>query len=1290
MVTDVSDICDALFVNPFAPSPTHDVNYVLSFDDLEFPFPVFSPVEHNYDVRDVEVSDELYENAMANLGQLFSGMSDGKSCQQGDASPRRSVRLDEKSDTSLTSPSARLQKARRGRPVGTPPWQPPRRQDEQRSSRSPVRGPTARRGRGRAPSRTTATRGGIRRRNRSPSSSSTVSVASSQRAKKRQRTASSTTRPNDSNTAQTSQSAEISTTDNDGDDTASQDSVFSFEARNDGPMLISEFMQRVLPTAEYTKVPNRDRILTDDELNVLWYYCTVRERHGNVLTPDYVLCLLAIASMEEQHQLLRMFVYQVCEHLKDDDHTLTAGHVRYKYNEQLALSQSALPPNFELQGRTLCFACKQQGPRSDRHRYCPPCQKASGAKLCPLESICRHCLLMSIEDLKARYDNCYEVIRTWKIGHNRKKRELPRHIAYQYDCNVLMVDQLAKEGKTADTIPAGLTRPAVSLAIWESLPTREVKLPTITPRESNQTSPFKSRRFGPRSETTGAAKKKADEINKLKALPDWESAPYRLTMTEVRAYHKDYAVDPGKKLRSTRRKLTDSFVREHTKATMSRQPYYERKQRSASPPRSIQNRETVRVTFAMPDEYFWRTRDSDTFVLPISANRSRLVFRHVDDRVTRGEIFDINPDWAYCHYRAQQQGQIDHDYVVENSAPIRPRHEVIISDDSDTDRCSIASVVDSESIKETPSEAVTTAPITVDNSTDDEGGEIITQSWSPSVYGNDSETASTAANDDDVASTMSTSAVTATNENDEAQAPNQGSAVSTTVMNETTQTLAPDEATLVATSVVQAVVGSMETREASPRLQHHDSISDDDGMTHDITSTSTETAADFYLENLAADVFNDTATAAAAATALSADTPSDMYDKLHAPTRHVDERAGILQQQRPIIRVVDQTTTRPPQVDFIPIDAPVSPAPVLLADDVNQLNQTVVSEFSTVTDNDSIRPTVQSIIDNLNTSATTSTSPSAEPDNDARDDVHDVSATSIELPRELYADVLSVAASESASYVTAVSDNVGTSENTADDIQAPTVGDNSTSNTSTAVASLSSLAAKAVAQGGPSMQAAVLLKMQEALRLIEAAKGDQSSVSTATTSDVTSTAATLDSADAQVNEHGTSKERAPLKLEAIRQAVMIRRRLLCGRELTQRENVELNDWIESLRDDALDEKLSGVERDLRSAVKSSTLYINKYDGLATPTFSELAASDDADSLPGTLPRPPVVEPEKTGGHTLPPQVITAAARLISLTETERPTSAEHVMRRRDAGPRRAYEPGDDSPKPIFVFPSDLE
>ena len=88
--------------------------------------------------------------------------------------------------------------------------------------------------------------------------------------------------------------------------------------------------------------------------------------------------------------------------------------------------------------------------------------------------------------------------------------------------------------------------------------------------------------------------------------------------------------------------------------------------------------------------------------------------------------------------------------------------------------------------------------------------------------------------------------------------------------------------------------------------------------------------------------------------------------------------------------------------------------------------------------------------------------------------------------------------------------------------------------------------------------------------------------------------------------------------------------------------------------------------------------------------SELATSDDADSLPGELPRPPVVEPEKTGGHTLPPQVITAAARLISLTENKRPTSAEHVMRRQDAGPRRAYEPGNDSPKPTFVFPSDLE
>ena len=168
------------------------------------------------------------------------------------------------------------------------------------------------------------------------------------------------------------------------------------------PRSLADYTAKAPAAVRPQPVPDRSYVITEDELDAIWYFCTLRTRRGKAVTPDSILALLSIASMEDQELLLSFFRQRECKRLDPNDSSLTEGHVKYAYCNDYALSQRVLPPNPELFPRTYCFACKRQLSRNDRHRYCAFCVVRQGGKLCPLTGLCRHCLLMQMADVKGR------------------------------------------------------------------------------------------------------------------------------------------------------------------------------------------------------------------------------------------------------------------------------------------------------------------------------------------------------------------------------------------------------------------------------------------------------------------------------------------------------------------------------------------------------------------------------------------------------------------------------------------------------------------------------------------------------------------------------------------------------------------------------------------------------------------------------------------------------------------------------------------------------------------------
>ena len=103
---------------------------------------------------------------------------------------------------------------------------------------------------------------------------------------------------------------------------------------------------------------SRSRILTSDELELLWFFRSTTRQRGNAASPDYILALLSIASVEEMEMVLSWFRYKKIEVSKPGQPRLVCGAIRYKFNARIGRNLRAVPWNVDYYPRTFCMACK--------------------------------------------------------------------------------------------------------------------------------------------------------------------------------------------------------------------------------------------------------------------------------------------------------------------------------------------------------------------------------------------------------------------------------------------------------------------------------------------------------------------------------------------------------------------------------------------------------------------------------------------------------------------------------------------------------------------------------------------------------------------------------------------------------------------------------------------------------------------------------------------------------------------------------------------------------------------
>ena len=175
---------------------------------------------------------------------------------------------------------------------------------------------------------------------------------------------------------------------------------------------------------------------------MLWFYGSTSLQKGNAASPDYILCLLSIASIEEQQIVLDWYKHKGIE-LENPDNPAQLGDVlTYKFNVKKGRSLSAVPPNVDSSCRTYCMACKIPVGRNDLHRWCCHCSAEEGDLLCPLTGLCQVCISMNFWDLKTRYQRLCSAINDLAANVKITPRFLHMSLACQYDANVKMVDDV--------------------------------------------------------------------------------------------------------------------------------------------------------------------------------------------------------------------------------------------------------------------------------------------------------------------------------------------------------------------------------------------------------------------------------------------------------------------------------------------------------------------------------------------------------------------------------------------------------------------------------------------------------------------------------------------------------------------------------------------------------------------------------------------------------------------------------------------------------------------------------
>ena len=687
MESDVSMTVDELLLNtPSLSVDTPTVELNLDSDSLIWPFDdlmtltEISADEGVYDVQDVHIDESLFTCDFADMEQLIADMPGG-GFRRGRGSVQRPATRQFTDD--LLSPNATTATSQ-GSPRGP-------RLPSPLQSAAPQRPQVGIRG-GRQPS------------------IPHVQQAANQRpqAANRQQTAPHVQQPS------TSAVGDITPPDN--------DESLAVTSRS-----LAEFAAKASSTARPQPVPDRTYVITDDELDAIWYFCTLRTRRGgNAITPDSVIALLSIGSMEDQELLLSFFRQQECEQLNDEDPTLTEGHTKYAYHEDYALSQRALPPNPELFPRSYCFACKRQLTRNDRHRYCAFCVVTQGGKLCPLTGLCRHCLLMQMPDLKGRYDAIVAACQEHASGTQKRCWRLPQLVSYQYDCNIAMLKTLRAEGKTADKIPPGVTRPAISLANWAPVSHTKLPLPVIKPDNDINTTPFASGRHGTRV-LSQMARDHISEKAKLSLLPDDGHAAERLTLTEVRNAHEQHA-KPASEFTVGRRKLPKcGTVRDYAHAAMCRRPYYVKSsKRRAADDTVLPTQKRVSVSFAVDAPSMSFGNEHELFVMPLPNDHIKIACRDALGTIHRSRPFSVARQWVVLQSQACEQGQwvaqpVEEWQVVDTCMPPPPRIQYWLADRFGIDIHRIGMHVSSDEPDTAPNQPLQIATSSeVEN--DDDGG----------------------------------------------------------------------------------------------------------------------------------------------------------------------------------------------------------------------------------------------------------------------------------------------------------------------------------------------------------------------------------------------------------------------------------------------------------------------------------------------------------------------------------------------------------------------------------------
>ena len=336
------------------------------------------------------------------------------------------------------------------------------------------------------------------------------------------------------------------------------------------------------------------------------------------------------------------------EMLKPNDHAMTSGAVRHKFKEAAGRSLTSLPPNINFYPRSYCFGCKMPGVRNDLHRYCCLCSVENNRLQCPLNGICRVCVVMNWPDLKARYKGMIAAIRDFTEEDTPVKRYLPRGLATQYDCNVQMLADFKKAGKTADKIPAGETRPSFALEALRPPTSANVPIPDIEQKPAPlNAEPFTSGRYGKRRVTT-INKVYASEREVLSRLPATTAPGRRLTLTEVEHYHREYHRPLGQDARIMPDFNKADTLRNYSKDLFCRRQGIkstERRKRNEDLDELMCQKDVV-VSFAVAQRMRIAPNDFVSCV-PVDEEHVQMYRRTSSGQVQRDDIIDTTPDWQF-------------------------------------------------------------------------------------------------------------------------------------------------------------------------------------------------------------------------------------------------------------------------------------------------------------------------------------------------------------------------------------------------------------------------------------------------------------------------------------------------------------------------------------------------------------------------------------------------------------------------------------------------------------------